>query len=33
MLYYSIPTMLPTAMVFVTGAIFLYLGWTVSRHH
>jgi hypothetical protein len=30
---YSIPTMLPTAMVFVTGAIFLYLGWTASRHH
>ncbi len=29
---YSIPTMLPTVMVLVTGVIFLYLGWTTLRH-
>ena len=30
---YSIPTMLPTAMVLVTGAILLFLGWASLTHH
>lgn len=33
MLYYSIPTILPTVIILVTTAIFVYLGWSVLTHH
>jgi len=33
MLSYSILTILPMAVVFLTAAIFAYLGWAALTHH